>query len=291
MELNLNKPVSGKLKTYGSLVMFSHTVFALPFAYFALFLASGGWPTFHNFFWVTVAMVGARNAANAWNRLADLDLDQKNPRTADRHLPQGIVSKREVFLLTLFCFGLLIIAAFQLHPVCIKLLPLAIIITAFYSYTKRFTWTCHLFLGLAEAIAPIGAWLAVTGSFSPGVIILGVIQALWIAGFDVIYATQDYEFDTREGVHSIPARFGVKKALAIAKMMHFSTVMLLLVLYLFFNLGWIYFTGVAIIAALLFYEHRLVSPDDLSQVKIASYSINQIIGPVLLITSITDIII
>lgn len=280
-----------KLKTYSALVMFEHTAFALPFSYLALFLAAEGWPSFYNFFWVTIAMIGARNGANAWNRLADMKIDKKNPRTAERHLPSGEVSPREVLGLTVFCFGLLVLAAFKLNSICVYLLPVAIFIVVFYSYTKRFTWMCHLFLGAADALAPVGTWIAVTGGLSWGVLIIGLIQALWIAGFDVIYGTQDYEFDIKEGVHSIPARFGVKKALKIAQSFHFLTIVLLISLYFFFPLGSIYFIGIFLITILLIHEHKLVSPDDLSQVKIASYSINQIIGPLLFLTTMLDIII
>lgn len=284
------KLILNKLKTYSDLVMFEHTAFALPFAYLALFLAANGWPTIHNFFWITIAMLGARNGANAWNRLADLKIDKKNPRTAARHLPRGEVSPREVLGLTVFCFGLLVIAAFKLNPICVYLLPGAIFIVVFYSYTKRFTWMCHLFLGAADALAPIGTWIAVTGRLSWGVLIIGLVQALWIAGFDIIYATQDYDFDIREGVYSIPAHFGVKKALKIAQFFHLLTILFLILLYFFFPLGSIYFIGIFLISILLIYEHKLVSPEDLSQVKIASYSINQIIGPLLFLTIMLDLV-
>lgn len=280
-----------KLKTYAALVMFEHTLFALPFAYLTLFLAAGGWPNFYNFFWVTVAMIGARNGANAWNRLADMELDSKNPRTANRHLPRREVKPQEVLILTIFCFSLLVLAAFMLRPICVLLLPVAIVIVVFYSYTKRFTWVCHLFLGLAEAIAPVGTWIAVKGSILPAVLVVGLIHAQWVAGFDIIYATQDYEFDIREGVHSIPAHFGIEKALQIAGGLHLLTIILLFCLPFFFPLKWIYILGIIIISVLLIYEHKIVSPGDLSQIKIASYSLNQIIGPVLFIAVAADILI
>lgn len=285
MELAFNK-----LRTYSSLVMFEHTIFALPFAYLALFLASGGWPTFHDFFWITVAMIGARNGANAWNRLADAKIDSKNPRTVARELPSGKVSKREVLFLTFSCFLLLLLAAFNLHPISVKLSPLAIVFICFYSLTKRFTWACHFFLGAAVALAPIGTWLAVKGEFSIDVLIMAAIHALWVAGFDIIYATQDYDFDIQNGVYSIPARFGIKRALKIAAGLHLLTIILLFILPLFFPLGWIYLSGVVVITLLLAYEHKLVSPEDLAQVKIASYSINQIISPVLLLAAIIDLL-
>lgn len=280
-----------KLKTYSDLVMFEHTFFNLPFGYLALFLAANGWPSLYHFFWVTVAMVGARNGANAWNRYIDQEIDARNPRTADRHLPQGGVTQHEVLGLTFFCFALLLLGGVMLDPICVKLLPLAIVIVTFYSYTKRYTWACHLILGIAVALAPLGAWLAVKGSLSYGIIVLALVQTLWVAGFDIIYGTQDYYFDKSNKLYSIPVRFGVQKALKIAGAFHLMTILLLISLHHFFPLGIIYDLGIVVIALLLIYEHRLVTPDDLSQVKLASYSINQIIGPLLLMVAAIDIII
>ena len=279
-----------KIKTYSSLVMFEHTIFALPFAYLALFLASGGWPSIHNFFWITIAMIGARNGANAWNRVADIKIDKKNPRTSGRELPSGKVNKREVVFLTIICFLFLFLASLNLTPVCIKLLPLAIIFVCFYSYTKRFTWICHFYLGAAVALAPLGTWIAVTGKLSIGVIMLALIHGFWVAGFDIIYATQDYNFDQENNIHSVPARFGIEKALKIAAGVHLLTIIIMLGLPFFFNLGWIYFIGVVCVTILLAYEHKIISPDDLTQVKIASYSINQIISPLLFLAAIIDLV-
>ncbi len=281
----------GKIKTYTSLVMFGHTLFALPFAYLALFLASGGLPEFNDFFWITIAMIGARNGANAWNRVADMKIDSKNPRTAGRELPSGKVKMIEVLLLTIFCFLLLVLAAYNLEPISLKLLPLAVLFVVFYSYTKRFTWACHYFLGAACALAPLGTWIAIKGEISFGIIVLSLIHALWVAGFDIIYATQDYEFDLNNNIHSIPAKFGINKALKIARTTHLLTVLLMFSLLFFFPLSWIYILGVFIVTSLLVYEHKLVTPEDLSQVKIASYSINQIISPLLFIIAIIDLLV
>ncbi len=277
-----------KIKTYSSIVMFEHTIFALPFAYLALFLASGGWPTWQNFFWVTIAMVGARNGANAWNRIADYAIDKKNPRTAERELPSGKANKLEVIILTTICFLSLLLASLNLNPVCLKLLPLAIVFVCFYSYTKRFTWACHLFLGAAVALAPLGAWVAVTGRLTPGAFMVASIHGLWVAGFDIIYATQDYNFDLENDIYSIPARFGIKKALRIALGLHLLTIAIMFALPIFFELGWVYLIGVVIVTILLAYEHIIVSPDDLTQVKISSYSINQIISPLLFVAAFID---
>ncbi|RQD75954.1 MAG: 4-hydroxybenzoate octaprenyltransferase [Candidatus Syntrophonatronum acetioxidans] len=281
--------VWNKFKIYGELVMFRHTIFALPFAFMGAFLAAGGWPPFSNLFWILVAMVGARNAANALNRLIDWKIDSKNPRTASRHLPQGKVKPAEILLLSLVGLGLLTVSAFQLNELCVRLLPLAVIILVGYSYTKRFTWACHLVLGLAVGLAPLGAWIAVTGELALAPFLLTLVVAFWVAGFDIIYATQDVEFDRREKIHAIPARFGIERALVIAKTFHLITVILLALLPLLLPLGYLYYLGVMVAAGLLLYEHRIVSPENLTWVKIASYHINELIGIAVLTFTLLDL--
>ncbi|UNC92800.1 UbiA-like polyprenyltransferase [Candidatus Contubernalis alkaliaceticus] len=270
--------VWNKLKTYGELVMFRHTLFALPFGLMGAFLASGGWPPFTNLFWILVALVGARNAANALNRLIDWKIDAKNPRTASRHMPRGLVKPQEVLILSGVGLALMVLAVFRLNHLCVQLMPLAVIILVGYSYTKRFTWACHLVLGLAVGLAPLGAWIAITGQMALPPVILTLVVALWVAGFDIIYATQDISFDRKERIHSIPARFGLKNALYIARAFHLTTILLLLSVPLFLNLGFLYFMGILAAAGLLLYEHQIVSPDNLSRVKIASYHVNELIG-------------
>ncbi|KPU43040.1 4-hydroxybenzoate octaprenyltransferase [Oxobacter pfennigii] len=282
-----------KLKTYADLVMFEHTLFALPYALAAVFMAYDGLPDLKTLFWVLCAMVGSRNGANALNRLVDAEIDGKNKRTAHRHIPSGLVKKKEVLLLTIFCFALFVFSAFMLNPVCVMLLPIPAALFIVYSYTKRFTWLCHLILGIAIGGAPVGAWLAVTGKVDLSLIpsfIMGASVALWIAGFDVIYATQDIEFDRKNKIHSIPARFGIVGALRISTGFHVISVILLLLLPVFVDLGIIYFIGIAIIAILLAYEHKIVSPNHLESVKIASYSVNQVIGVLFLVFSISDVL-
>ena len=283
--------VWNKLKTYGELVMFRHTLFALPFALMGAFLASEGWPPFANLFWILVALVGARNAANALNRLIDWKIDAKNPRTASRHMPQGLVKPLEVLILSGIGLGLMVLAAFRLNDLCVKLLPLAVVILVGYSYTKRFTWACHLVLGLAVGLAPLGAWIAITGEMALAPLILTLVVALWVAGFDVIYATQDITFDRKERIHSIPARFGLKNALLIARAFHFTTILLLLSLPLILNLGLLYYLGILVAAGLLLYEHRIVSPENLSRVKIASYHVNELIGVTVFAFTLADMFI
>ncbi|MGI6706819.1 MAG: UbiA-like polyprenyltransferase [Clostridia bacterium] len=285
--------VLSKLKTYGDLVMFQHTLFALPFALIGVLLAAGGLPTGWQLFWVLVAMFGARNGANALNRLVDSEIDAMNPRTVHRHLPRGLVKKWEVALLVLICFVLFVLAAYMLNPLCLALLPIPMAIFVLYSYTKRFTWLCHLILGAGCGGAPMGGWLAIRGAITypdiiPPFLLWGAV-ALWVAGFDIIYGTQDVEFDRNHGLHSIPAAFGIPKALWISRAFHFIAVILLAGVGLIMDLGWLYWIGTVVVAGLLVYEHSLVSPDNPEQVKIASYSVNEIIGVFMLVFTFLDV--
>lgn len=207
-------------RVYLDLVRFEHTLFALPFAYTGMLLAAGGWPGWHVFLWINAAMVGARSAAMALNRLIDVELDAANPRTANRELPRGVLSRRDALLLAVLGLVLLAIAGWALNPLTRNLLPLAVLALVLYSYTKRFTWLCHLWLGATIGAAAAGGWIAVTGSFSLAAVLLWVGVGLWIAGFDVIYALLDRDFDLKHGVQSIPARFGAGPALAISGTMH-----------------------------------------------------------------------
>ena len=237
-----------KLKSYGELVMFSHTLFSLPFALISMIWAADGLPSAATIFWILIALIGARNGANALNRIVDKDIDKKNPRTANRHLPKGIVKNYEALGIVIFCFFIFIIAAYKLNPLCFMLSPVALFLFIIYSYTKRFTWVCHIILGITCGGAPVGAWLAVTGKFALAPIILGAIVTLWVAGFDIIYATQDIEFDRKIGLFSIPAKFGLKGALYISSLFHFITILLLISLYFIMHIGWIYLFGIFISA-------------------------------------------
>ncbi|QCX34400.1 4-hydroxybenzoate octaprenyltransferase [Caloramator sp. E03] len=278
-----------KLKNYSELVMFSHTLFSLPFAAISMLWAAKGLPSIKVVLWILVAFVGARTGANALNRLIDKDIDAKNPRTAGRHLPKGIVKNYEVVILSIISFSLMALAAFKLNPLCVKLLPLAIIIFIFYSYTKRFTYLCHIILGIACGGAPVGAWIAVTGKIGWPSIVLGAVVMFWVAGFDIIYGSQDYDFDKKEGLFSIPVRFGIKHALEISSFFHIIAILLLVYLYFIMNMGFLYLIGVSIDAILLYIEHKIVSPNNLSNVKIASYSINEVVSVVLFLFTVADI--
>jgi 4-hydroxybenzoate polyprenyltransferase len=267
-----------KLKRYGELVMFSHTLFSLPFALIGMIWAAQGIPSGVTIFWILIALIGARNGANALNRIVDKDFDKKNPRTANRHLPKGTVNNYEVWGIVLLCFLIFILAAYKLNPLCFMLSPVALFLFIIYSYTKRFTWLCHVVLGITCGGAPVGAWLAVTGQLALTPIILGAVVTLWIAGFDIIYATQDIEFDRKVGLFSIPAKFGLKGALYISSLFHFIMILLLISLYFIMHTGWIYLLGIFIGSILLVLEHYIVSPSNEKKMKIASYNINQIVS-------------
>jgi 4-hydroxybenzoate polyprenyltransferase len=284
-----------KLRLYGELVMFSHSLFNLPFGLVGMLLAANGLPSLRTFFWILVALVGARNSANALNRLIDRRYDAANPRTAKRHLPQGMVSVSEVLGLSITGLVLLVLGAWKLNTLCLMLSPVAVLILVGYSYTKRFTWASHLVLGLACSIAPTGAWLAVTGRFAfPPILLSGAVMC-WVAGFDIIYATQDVEFDSRTGLHAIPARFGIRKALQFAGCLHLAALLLLLLVPQFLvpphATHLFYYLGMLVVSGLLLWEHLLVNPHDLRKVTMASYYVNQVIGAVILLFTVLDIFI
>jgi 4-hydroxybenzoate polyprenyltransferase len=256
-----------QVATYGRMIRFSHSVFALPFAMTSAALAArAGGITGGQVFWIVVAMVAGRSAAMGFNRLADQAIDARNPRTASRELPRGVLSRAEAWVFVAASVAVFVLAAARLNSLCLALSPVALAIVFGYSYTKRFTAASQLVLGLSLAVAPVGAWLAIRARFETVPLVLGLAVVLWVAGFDTIYACQDVEFDRREGLRSIPARLGVARALAVARVLHVGAVLLLLGLYWLATLHALYLGGVAVIAALLAYEHTLVSADDLSRV-------------------------
>jgi 4-hydroxybenzoate polyprenyltransferase len=272
------------------MVKIEHTVFALPFAFLGAFLAARGFPRPGQIGWILLAMVGARSAAMAFNRLADLPFDARNPRTAGRALPRGEVTRGFVILFTVVSSSALVFAAAMLNPLAFKLSPLALAIIFFYSFTKRFTWLSHLFLGSALACAPVGAWIAVRGDMAAAPFICGLAVALWIAGTDIIYACQDVDFDRAVALHSIPQRFGVATALWISGLLHLVMVMLLVWLFRREGLGVISFAGLAAVTALLAYEHSLVKPSDLSRVNTAFFTVNGWISILLFLTTSIDLV-
>ncbi|MCW3096630.1 MAG: 4-hydroxybenzoate polyprenyltransferase [Chthonomonadaceae bacterium] len=259
------------------MIKFEHTIFALPFALISFLLAirhtPGGFNGF-TLFWIVVAMVGARSAAMAFNRLVDADYDAQNPRTAKRHIPAGLLSRAQVTLFLIVAVVLFEIAAWRLNRLCLLLSPVALAAILGYSYTKRFTALCHLFLGFAIGIAPIGAWIAVRGTLDVVPILLGAVVMLWIGGFDIIYALQDYDFDRESALFSLPKALGKANALNVSRLMHTLAVALLVVIGRLENLHLLYFAGVIVVAGLILYEQSLVKPDDLSRVDLAFFTLN-----------------
>jgi len=262
-------------------IKFEHTVFALPFAYVAMVLAADGWPGWHTVIWVTLAMAGARTLAMSVNRLADRFIDAANPRTARRHLPTGLLTPAQMAAAAVVSAALLLVAAWMLNPLCLLLSPLAVLFLVGYSYTKRFTWLSHWILGFTDGIAAAGGWIAVRATFDPPVFVLWFALTVWIAGFDLIYACQDVEFDRRHSLHSLPARFGIPVTLRAARVCHLLTVAAFALLGWMMGLGWLYWAGVLAVAALLAYEHSLVSPEDLSRLDVAFFNVNGYIAVIL----------
>lgn len=268
-----------RLKTYLDLVKFEHTVFALPFAYAGMLLASmqergTGWPGWHTLIWVTVAMAAARTAAMGANRVIDRFIDARNPRTAGREVPSGKVSPAQAWALVLVSLVVLTVAAAQLNPLCLVLLPLAMVFLIGYPYTKRFTWLCHAWLGVTDGAAAAGGWIAVTGHFSPAAWALWAVVIFWMIGLDVIYATMDYKFDIANGIKSIPARFGIPRALRIAAVAHALTFALLLLVGALAGGSFWYYLAALAMGGILLYEHYIVDPNDLGKVNVAFFDAN-----------------
>jgi 4-hydroxybenzoate polyprenyltransferase len=260
------------------MIKFEHSVFALPFALVAALLATRVdarlWPTWRQILWIVVAMVGARSAAMTMNRIADLRYDRENPRTRNRALPMGTISLPFAWAFTIVSSAVLVVAAWQLNRLALELSPVALAFLFLYSYTKRFTIWSHLVLGFCLGISPAAAWIALRGSLDPRMLILCGAVTLWVAGFDVLYACQDVEFDKQAGLYSVPKKFGVPRALAIARTMHVLMVALLAWLAWSFHLAWPAWAGIGVVAAMLVYEHSLVKPNDLSKINAAFFTVN-----------------
>ena len=278
-----------KIKLILDSIKFEHTVFALPYAYIAMLLASDGMPSLHKFVWITIAMGSARTLAMSSNRIIDRHIDKINPRTSERHLPAGIIKLKEMQLLAVVSLGIFFMAASQLNVLCLMLSPVAALVVVLYPYAKRFTWTCHFILGFADGIAPVGAWIATTGSFSWEPIVLAFAVATWIGGFDILYSCQDYDFDMRNNLYSLPQRFGIRRAMNFAKFMHILTILSFVVLGILLSINPIYHLGCTIAAFLLIYEHRLVSPEDLTKIDVAFFNINGYIAVVLFVCTLVAV--
>ena len=281
-----------QVRTFLEMIKFEHTIFALPFAYLGMVLAAGGWPTWWQFIWITLAMASARTLAMAVNRAVDASLDAANPRTANRPIPRGEFSLQRTWLFAALSLAILTLAAWMLNAFVVRLLPFAVIALIGYSYTKRFTWLSHFVLGITDGAAAAGAWAAVAGNLSgPLPWLLWFAVTVWIAGFDLIYACQDMEFDRREGLYSIPARFGVAAALRLAQLCHLFTVLTLLLVGLLAPLGWPFWLGLALVCVLLAYEHSLVSPDDLSKVNLAFFTVNGYISVIAFVATLVALLV
>ena len=284
-----------KVRIFLEMIKFEHSLFALPFAFVGAILGSvmmlDRLPTWGEIGWVTVAMVGARSAAMGLNRLIDRAIDARNPRTANRAIPAGLLGVREVVVFIVISFALLFVAAFNLDPLAVKLLPIAVFALVFYHYTKRFTWLCHVVLGFTIALGPLGGWLAVTGEASPAAWLLYVSVAFWTAGFDIVYACQDAEFDREAKLYSIPARFGVRNALVIARVFHVIPAFGFLALFWMTDLSYSYLAGALIALGILAYQHTLVKPEDLSRVNMAFFSMNGTLSVVLFAFTLFDLVV
>ncbi|WP_068775396.1 UbiA-like polyprenyltransferase [Paenibacillus sp. FJAT-26967] len=283
-----------KVKIFLEMIKFEHSIFALPFAYMGAILGAvvltGELPEWSKIGWVTLAMIGARTAAMSLNRVIDKKYDKKNPRTAGRAIPAGLISITEVMLFVALSFLLLFWSAAQLNMLSVYLLPVAVFFLVFYSYTKRFTWACHFVLGITLGLAPLGGWVAITGEITLASLVLFITVAMWSAGFDLIYACQDVEFDREEGLHSFPGRFGIPTALITAKILHVLTAVGLIALFFMTSLSWLYLVGILIAYIILFYEHRLVSPKDLSKLNTAFFTMNGVLSAVVFTFTLIDVL-
>ena len=277
----------GKLRVLLEMVKWEHTVFALPFAYAGMLAAPVPF-SLSNLVWITVAMVGARTAGMTLNRIIDASMDARNPRTADRAIPKGLIGVREAWLFTLVSVGLLVVATFFLAPITRVLWPLVVLGFVVYPYTKRFTWLCHLALGIANGLAPAAAWVAVTNDVSWTPVLIWAAAALWVGGFDIIYALLDRDFDLENRVNSLPARFGVGPALVVSRIWHALSVALLVAFGVAAGLGVVYYLGVVVVAWLLFYEQSLVREDDLSKLNVAFFTMNGVISLVFFVFVLLD---
>lgn len=278
------------LSTTLEMIKFQHTIFALPFAFLGAMTAARGVPEPRVIFWIIVAMVGARSAAMAFNRLVDASIDAENPRTRTRAIPAGLLSRRFVIVFTLASIAVFFVAAWQLNELALILAPVALIVILGYSYTKRFTSMAHLVLGLALAIAPVGAAIAVEGVFNWKIVPLAAAVLFWTAGFDILYSLQDVAFDRTAGLYSIPARVGERNALLIARLFHVITVAALVAFGVGNGFGGIYFAGVAAGIVLLVWQHSLVSPDDLSRINAAFFTANGVLSIVVFVCGATDLL-
>ncbi len=287
-----------KLKLYSDFVVLKHTLFAIPFAYLGAFLASGGVPALRILLWVGLAFLGARSAAMALNNLVDKDIDARNPRTADRELPSGRMTKREVWGIILVSYFLLFFSSYKLNPLCFMLAPIIPVTSIIYPYLKRFTPVSHFVLGMNLGYAPVGGWLAVTGAINfpfgaseYAMLVLLFAVTFWVGGFDIIYSLLDFDFDKKEGLYSVPTVFGVKNALLFSFVSHILMLALLVVLMFVLKLGVVFKAGLVFIAALIWYEHTLVKADNFTNIPVAFFNVNAAVSLSMLFFTILDVLV
>ena len=289
--VRMGKSLLGRIRTTLEMIKFEHSIFALPFALTGAVLAMRGLPTWRQSLWIVVAMVSARSAAMTFNRIVDLRIDAANPRTRMRALPAGHLSFGFAAGFTVVACAVLLLAAYELNPLAFELAPVVLLLLLGYSYTKRFTFLSHLVLGLCLGLSPIAASIALRGEVDRGILLLGVAVMFWVAGFDLIYACQDVDFDRRKGLFSVPARFGIRAALWLSGILHLVMMVLLIAVARVEGLGWLAFVGLALVAILLAYEHGLVRPSDLSRVNAAFFNINGYVSVLFFATWAADVLI
>ncbi len=283
--------MASKIVLYLRMIKFSHSVFALPFALTSAVIAAGGLPRWSTLLWIIIAMVGARSGAMGLNRYIDRDIDAANPRTRTREIPAGKITPGAALFFSIISLGVMVFAAYMLNPLCFRLSPVAIAVLLLYSYTKRFTYAAHFVLGLAISAAPLGAWIAVRGTFDPEALPLTLAVLFWLPGFDVLYALQDVEFDRSHGLHSIPAKFGVRKTLLLARALHGAALGFLLYAGVLFGMGLWYWAGMLITAGIFIYEHSLLKPGDLSKLDMAFFNMNGYVSITVFVFTLTDFLI
>lgn len=285
-----NTNIFTRIGIFMEMIKFTHTIFALPFAFTGALLAAGGFPSIHQTLWIILAMVGARTAAMAMNRLIDAEIDARNPRTAVRAIPAGLLSKGLTFIFIIASTALLLFSAYMLNPLCLKLSPIALAFLLLYSYCKRFTSLAHVVLGICLAAAPIGAWVAIRGTIDAPALILGGVVLFWVAGFDILYALQDLDFDRAAGLHSIPVLLGVNGSLLAARVFHLIMIALLFTLYSLMGLGPIFLVGIVVTTAMLLYEHWLLKDGNLDKLDAAFFNMNGYISIAIVLFTAADIL-
>ena len=282
--------IISKVGIFLEMIKFSHTIFALPFALTGALLAAGGFPSVRQTFWIILAMVGARTAAMAMNRLIDAEIDARNPRTAVRAIPAGLIGKGLTLIFIIASIALMLFSAYMLNPLCLKLAPVALFFLLLYSYCKRFTALAHVVLGICLAAAPIGAWIAIRGTVDAPALVLGGVVLFWVAGFDILYALQDLEFDRAAGLHSIPVLLGVTGSLWAARLFHLVMIGLLFTLHNIMHLGTLFLAGILVAVAMLLYEHWLLKDGDLAKLDAAFFNMNGYISVAIVLFTAADVL-